>query len=35
VGRWFLTISGGPTAIIADGALHGGWTALLGAGWQP
>jgi hypothetical protein len=35
LGRWFLTISGGPTAIIADGGLHGGWTAQLGAGWQP
>jgi hypothetical protein len=34
-GRWSLTVSGGPTAIIADGALHGGWTAQLGAGWQP
>ena len=35
VGRWSLTLSGGPTAIVADGALHGGWTAQLGAGWQP
>jgi hypothetical protein len=34
-GRWSLTMSGGPTAIISDGALHGGWTAQLGAGWQP
>ena len=34
-GRWSLTVSGGPTAIIADGTLHGGWTAQLGAGWQP
>jgi hypothetical protein len=35
VGRWSLTVSGGPTAIVADGALAGGWTAQLGAGWQP
>jgi len=35
VGRWSLTLGGGPTAIVADGALHGGWTAQLGAGWQP
>jgi hypothetical protein len=34
-GRWSLTVSGGPTAIIADGALRGGWTAQIGAGWQP
>jgi hypothetical protein len=34
-GRWSVMLSGGPTAIIADGALHGGWTAQLGAGWQP
>jgi hypothetical protein len=35
LGRWSLTASGGPSAIIADGALRGGWTAQLGAGWQP
>ena len=35
LGRWSLMLSGGPTAIIADGALRGGWTAQLGAGWQP
>ena len=35
LGRWSLMISGGPTALIADGALRGGWTAQLGAGWQP
>ena len=35
LGRWSLTLSGGPTAMIADGALRGGWTAQLGAGWQP
>ena len=35
LGRWSLVISGGPTALIEDGALRGGWTAQLGAGWQP
>jgi hypothetical protein len=35
VGRWLLVLSGGPTAIVEDGSLHGGWTAQLGAGWQP
>jgi hypothetical protein len=35
VGRWSLTLGGGPTVIVADGALRGGWTAQLGAGWQP
>jgi len=35
LGRWSLTLSGGPTAIVADGALRGGWTAQLGAGWRP
>jgi len=35
LGRWSLMISGGPTAMIADGALRGGWTAQLGVGWQP
>jgi hypothetical protein len=35
LGRWSLVLSGGPTALVADGALHGGWTAQLGAGWQP
>jgi hypothetical protein len=35
LGRWSLTLAGGPTAIVADGALRWGWTAQLGAGWQP
>jgi len=35
LGRWSLVLSGGPTALVADGAVHGGWTAQLGAGWQP
>jgi len=28
-------VSGGPTALVADGAVKGGWTAQLGVGWQP
>jgi hypothetical protein len=35
VGRWLLVLAGGPTAIVDDGALHFGWTAQIGAGWQP
>jgi len=34
-GRWLMTLSGGPSAILSDGALLRGWTAELGAGWQP
>ena len=35
LGRWSLVLSGGPTVVISDGTLGGGWTAQLGAGWQP
>jgi hypothetical protein len=35
VGRWSILLGGGPTAILSDGSLSGGWTAQLGAGWQP
>jgi hypothetical protein len=35
LGRWLLVLSGGPTALVADGGLHFGWTAQIGAGWQP
>jgi hypothetical protein len=34
-GRWLMTLSGGPSALLSDGALVRGWTAQLGAGWQP
>lgn len=34
-GPWLLTVSGGPTLTIIDGAAHAGWTALIGTGWQP
>jgi hypothetical protein len=34
-GPWLLVVSGGPSALVADGALSGGWTAQLGVGWQP
>jgi hypothetical protein len=35
LGRWLLTLSGGPSVLVADGSLRYGWTAQLGAGWQP
>jgi len=35
LGRWSLVLSGGPAAIVADGAVRWGWTAQIGAGWQP
>lgn len=34
-GPWLMILSGGPSVTIADGTIHGGWTTLLGAGWQP
>lgn len=34
-GPWLLVASGGPSADYLDGKLHGGWTALVGIGWQP
>jgi hypothetical protein len=34
-GPWLLILSGGPSLLLSDGAVHGGWTAQFGAGWQP
>jgi hypothetical protein len=34
-GPWLLTISGGPSLAIVDGAARGGWVGFVGAGWQP
>jgi hypothetical protein len=34
-GPWLFTLSGGPSALISDGAVRAGWIAQLGAGWQP
>jgi len=34
-GPWALIVCGGPSVLFADGTFHGGWTTLLGAGWQP
>jgi hypothetical protein len=34
-GPWLLVMSGGPSLSIVDGGVRGGWTALLGTGWQP
>jgi hypothetical protein len=35
LGPWLLVVSGGPSAALVDGTLHGGWTAELGVAWQP
>ena len=35
LGPWLFVASGGPSALVEDGALRWGWTATLGAGWQP
>ena len=34
-GPWLLLLSGGPSLAIVDGGARWGWTAQLGAGWQP
>jgi hypothetical protein len=34
-GPWLLVLSGGPSLVVSDGVAHGGWTTLLGVGWQP
>lgn len=35
-GPWLLALAVGPSMLVtSDGALHGGWTAQLGVGWQP
>jgi hypothetical protein len=34
-GPWLLILCGGPSASISAGTVHGGWTTMLGAGWQP
>jgi hypothetical protein len=34
-GPWLLTIGGGPSLALESGNARGGWTAQLGAGWQP
>jgi hypothetical protein len=35
IGPWLVTLSGGPSAAVVDGSLHGSWTAELGVAWQP
>lgn len=35
IGPWLVIASGGPTAEILDGGLHGGFVAGVGIGWQP
>lgn len=35
-GPWLLALAAGPSALVtSDGAVHTGWTAQLGIGWQP
>ena len=34
-GPWLLIVSGGPSLLVSDGVVHGGWTTQLGVGWQP
>jgi hypothetical protein len=34
-GPWLFLLSGGPSLAIVDGNARWGWTAQLGAGWQP
>jgi hypothetical protein len=34
-GPWLLVMSGGPSLDVLNSALHAGWTAQLGVGWQP
>ena len=34
-GRWLLMLSGGPSVSVVDRTMRAGWTAQLGAGWQP
>jgi hypothetical protein len=34
-GRWIAVVGGGPSLYIVDGDVRAGWTAQLGAAWQP
>jgi hypothetical protein len=34
-GPWLFDLSGGPSAAVDGGSLHGGWVSLIGVGWQP
>jgi hypothetical protein len=34
-GSWLLVMSGGPSAALVSGDVHGSWIAELGVGWQP
>ncbi len=35
IGAWILTMSGGPSAALIDGAVRPSWTAELGVAWRP
>jgi len=34
-GRWMAVIGGGPSLYLVDGDVRAGWSAQLGAAWQP
>ncbi len=34
-GPWVFAVSGGPTAELVSGHVHGGWNAALGVAWHP
>lgn len=34
-GPWLMVVSGGPTAVLLEGAPRWGWSAELGVAWQP
>jgi hypothetical protein len=34
-GPWLFLVGGGPSLTVIDGGARWGWTAQLGAGWQP
>jgi hypothetical protein len=35
IGAWGVAVSGGPSVDLHGGALHAGWTGVLGVAWQP
>lgn len=34
-GPWLVIVSGGPAWSVFDGQVKGGWSTLIGTGWQP
>ena len=35
VGSWGVAVNGGPAVYLREGALHAGWSAMLGVAWRP